>query len=267
MNLHYFDAIVINSSAGKDSQTALRYVVLEAQEQGFPLDRITVSHQDLGDIEWPGTIELAREQAEHYGLRFIVTKRRTKDGEEIDLLEGVRRRGMWPDYRNRYCTSDYKRGPGNRVLTRVALELRTQGIKQPKVLQIFGFRTEESKDRADTKFYCQKKLSNGVRRIYRWLPIQKWLEEEVWDDIKRSEVRYHWAYDLGMPRLSCTFCVFAPKGALMIAGKARPQLLDKYIAVERAIGHDFKHGLPLSEIRSAIQQGEDIPACDGTWNM
>ncbi len=58
ITLSAYDAVIINSSAGKDSQTALRHVVRLAKEQGYPLDRLTVSHQDLGEAEWNGTTEL-----------------------------------------------------------------------------------------------------------------------------------------------------------------------------------------------------------------
>ena len=51
---------------------------------------------------------------------------------------------------------------------------------------------------------------------------------------------YHHAYDLGMPRLSCVFCIFAPESALLVAGKHNPDLLKQYVAVEEKIGHSFK---------------------------
>ena len=58
--------------------------------------------------------------------------------------------------------------------------------------------------------------------------FDNWLEEhDVWKDIKASGVPYHKAYDLGMPRLSCVFCIFSPPAALMIAGKQNPELLDR----------------------------------------
>lgn len=79
-NLTEYDLIVVNSSAGKDSQSALHVVVSECDRLGISRSRIVVSHQDLGVMEWEGTQDLARRQAEFYGLRFIVSKRRTKDG-------------------------------------------------------------------------------------------------------------------------------------------------------------------------------------------
>ena len=58
----------------------------------------------------------------------------------------------------------------------------------------------------------------------------------------------HWAYDLGMKRLSCVFCIFAPRKQLTIAARANPELLVQYQQVEREIGHTFKADLALAEI-------------------
>src|SRR5262245_10916339 len=141
-NLRMFRWIVVNSSGGKDSQTALREVVRLCDSLGVSRDRIVVSHQCLGDMEWKGTLELARTQAEHYGLRFIVSKQRNKDGVEQSLLEKVALRGRWPSSTNRYCTSDMKRCPGYRVVTQLFREAAGD------VLYVRGFRAEESPARA-----------------------------------------------------------------------------------------------------------------------
>ena len=74
-DLSSYDRILVNSSAGKDSQAMLDYLVELADSQGVSRDRIVVVHCDLGRVEWQGTLELAREQAEHYGLRFEVVQR------------------------------------------------------------------------------------------------------------------------------------------------------------------------------------------------
>ena len=264
-----FDAIIVNSSAGKDSQTSLRKVIEIAQDQNFPLNRITVSHQDLGKMEWKGTFELAKEQTSHYpGIHFTSTKYRTRTGERKSLLDYVESRKRWPDNKNRYCTSDFKRGPGARVITKISNNLRFQGIKRPNILYIFGFRADESTARSKKKVF-ELHSENKNRTVYTWLPIFNWTEKEVWDDIKASDVPYHPAYDLGMPRLSCCFCIFAPKAALMIAGKENPELLDQYVQVEKKIGHDFQNGKPIADIQTALQNNETIhkSGLTGTWNM
>ena len=75
VNLRWYDHIVLNTSAGKDSQATMGWVVARAKDAGV-LDRVVAVHCDLGEEEWEGTRELAEEHARHYGLRFEVVKRR-----------------------------------------------------------------------------------------------------------------------------------------------------------------------------------------------
>jgi len=254
--------IVVNSSGGKDSQTALREVVLECQRQGVSLSHVVVSHQDLGRSEWKGTKELAELQAGLYGLEFIVTRYRSKAGENLSLLDYIRKRGKWPSNKQRYCTSDFKRGPGARVIT--ALSKREAG----DILQVFGFRAEESPARAKKEeFSLNTRLSTKGRQVHDWLPILNMTEDEVWRRIKQSCVPYHRAYELGMKRLSCVFCIFAPRAALITAGTHNPDLLDEYVSLEKEIGHDFQNGKPLADIKAAIARGEKPTDQDGAWNM
>jgi 3'-phosphoadenosine 5'-phosphosulfate sulfotransferase (PAPS reductase)/FAD synthetase len=204
MNLHNYDIIIINSSAGKDSLCAIWEVCRIAKEQGYPMENICVSHQDLGKMEWAKTKELAEQQAELFGLPIYYSKRRNKDGYEETLLEYVIRRGKWPSKKQRWCTSDFKRGPGARIITAL-----TKGKKNCNVLYVFGFRSDESPERSKKQVLKQnKRQSTLTRKVYEWLPIHHWSTERVWNVIRENHLPYHFAYDLGMPRLSCVFCIF-----------------------------------------------------------
>ena len=97
------------------------------------------------------------------------------------------------------------------------------------------------------------RASNKTKRvIYDWLPVHDMLEGAVWDRIRKSGVPYHKAYDLGMPRLSCVFCVFAPKHQLEIAGKHNPELLSEYVRVEDKIGHSFRKDFKIAEVQQSL---------------
>jgi len=235
-----------------------------ADQQNLPRERIVVSHQILDDVEWPGTTELAEEQAAHYELKFITSRHRNMRGENPSLLDYVERRGKWPSSTTRYCTSDFKRGPGRRVLTALSRE------RPGRILSVFGFRAEESPSRSKKEVLSLNagaSTKSDLRKVWDWLPIHHWKEREVWEDIRASKVPYHPAYDKGMPRLSCAFCIFAPKGALMISARENPELCDRYLALEEKIGHDFQHKKPLRLIKEALERGEEPPATNGAWNM
>src|SRR5262245_51564663 len=107
--------IVLNSSAGKDSQAMLDFVVEQCDQAGVSRQRLVVAHADLGRVEWPGTRELAEAQARHYGLAFYAVQR-----PQGDLLDHIRKRGMFPSPAARYCTSDHKRTQVMKIFTVLA---------------------------------------------------------------------------------------------------------------------------------------------------
>lgn len=268
IDLRFYDIILVNTSAGKDSLAMLDYVCELAREAGV-LDRVIAVHCDLGRVEWSGTRELAERQARRYGIRFEVVKR-----EQNDLLDHVAARGKWPGNSTRYCTSDHKTKPVAVLMTslvdeaieRLGLQRPGKGIasrpvRRVRILNCLGLRAQESPKRRDMQPVSEDPATNATRReVVRWLPIHGWRENEVWSLIRAKGLPYHRAYDLGMPRLSCVFCFYAPKAALLTAGYHNRGLLDAYVEVEQRIGHSFKYDKdtgpePLVEIRAALDAG------------
>ena len=73
-----YDVILLNTSAGKDSQAMMDLVVAQARAEGV-VGRLIAVHCDLGDVEWPGTRHLAAEQVGTVAatsLRGQLTRRR-----------------------------------------------------------------------------------------------------------------------------------------------------------------------------------------------
>lgn len=261
-DLHTYHWIVVNSSAGKDSQAMLDLVVERCDKSSVRRDRLIVAHADLGRVEWPGTRYLAGKQAQHYGLAFVAVSR-----PQGDLLDHIAQRGMFPSPTARFCTADHKRGQVMTVFTKLANRSHREGIRVCRILNCLGLRAEESPARARRlPFTRNERASNGGRRVDDWLPIHSWTVQQVWECIRASGVPHHPAYDLGMPRLSCCFCIFSPRSALLLAGKYNPELLAKYVEVERQIGHTFRKNLPLAEIQEALAGGEQPGAVDD-WRM
>ncbi|HPO58936.1 MAG TPA: hypothetical protein PLV53_08830 [Anaerolineaceae bacterium] len=104
-----------------------------------------------------------------------------------------------------------------------------------------------------------------------WFPVHDWTLDQVWTRIRQAGPRHHWAYNIGMPRLSCRFCIFTPKTALVLAGKHNLELLDKYVAVEQEVNHMFRKNLSLAEVHAAVLAGEGelvmASDMDDCWNM
>ncbi|GAA3225170.1 phosphoadenosine phosphosulfate reductase domain-containing protein [Nonomuraea helvata] len=277
-DLASYHRILINISAGKDSQAALDAVV-KAAKAAAVADRLVAVHADLGPMEWPGVRELAAEHAAHYNLRFEVVRRNGSN-----LLERIKERGMFPDSQNRWCTSDFKRGPVRTLMTRLVREVREEGISgRVRLLNVMGMRAQESPARRrllafshDGSKTCSceqcrtrtvaaaailaaggkvpKRLktghgaSNSLRHVDTWLPIHGWTTAQVWERIGQAGTRPHMAYLLGMPRLSCVFCVLASRSALILAAQLQPELAALYAEAEAATGHRFRQDLSMAEI-------------------
>jgi len=270
VDLASYDVILVNSSAGKDSQAMLSAVVELARAAGL-VERVVVVHADLGRVEWEGTKELAGRQAAHYDVRFEVVSR-----SQNDLLDHIESRGMWPSSAARYCTSDHKRGPIRTLMTKLVEEVRSarkaagdaEWKRAVRILNCLGLRAEESPARAKkVAFERDAAASNGKREVDTWLPIHEWSTEAVWEKIRESGVEHHRAYDLGMPRLSCCFCVMAPEAALVLAGRHNPKLLAEYVAVEGRIGHKFRKNLPILKVAEKVAAGCEVEGSLESWCM
>ncbi|WP_051710157.1 phosphoadenosine phosphosulfate reductase family protein [Streptomyces sp. NRRL S-350] len=141
--------IIANVSGGKDSQAMLAELMLHATAAGVA-DRVVVVHADLGIVEWPGVRELAEEHARHYGLRFETVQRVGSN-----LIERVEERGMWPSADNRWCTSDFKRGPIRKLITMLVNEARAAGhVGVVRILNVMGLRADESAARRKLVPFC-----------------------------------------------------------------------------------------------------------------
>lgn len=253
IQMNEYDVVLINSSAGKDSQAMLTYLVELADTQGVSRSKLIVVHADLGRVEWEGTRDLAEKQAAAYGLRFEVVRR-----ERGDLLDQIEKRGMFPDSGNRYCTSDQKTAQVAKLMTRLATHHRACGGGRIRILNCLGIRAQESPARAKkAPFEPDKKATNGLREVTRWLPIFDWTADQVWVKIRESSLPYHPAYDAGMPRLSCVFCVLAGHKELVLAARLNPELAREYLTVEQRIGHRFKNTLSMAQI--ATEAGITTP--------
>lgn len=257
-----YDVILINSSAGKDSMASLEVIATEAARLGI-LERVVVGHADLGRAEWAGTRELAGEQAERYGLPFFV-----ESATGPDLLERVERRGMWPSAAQRWCTSDLKRGPMRRLMTRLVREHRERfGARRVRLLNVMGMRAQESPARAKRPaLRVDPSASNGRREVSDYLPLHEWSVEEVWERVHASRIAdlIHPAYAAGMPRLSCRFCILAPKSALVLSARLNPELAQEYLRVEQATGHRFRMDCSIAEVIEAARSGELV--APGNWS-
>ncbi len=213
---------VVNHSGGKDSQAMYLYL-----RKFIPFDRLIIIHADMPGVDWEGIDDHINNTIDN-NYYEIVRARKT-------FFEMVFHRKMWPSPTNRQCTSDLKRGPIEKAIRHY---LKARKLKL--IVNCMGMRAEESSHRAKAKpFEFDKRNSKAGREWYKWLPIHPWLESQVFSEIEKAGQSPHWAYGKGMSRLSCCFCIMSSEKDLKTAGRLKPELLEKYIEIEKTINHTF----------------------------
>ena len=216
---------VINHSGGKDSQAMTAWLAAR-----LPHDQLILIHAPLGRIEWHGTIQhIEATKPDDVPLLFAYV------ASGKDLLQRIEERGKFPDKSRRWCTSDFKRGPIEREIRRYLAAHPEYG---GRVINCMGIRADESRDRAKAQpLKLNSRNSKAGRTWWDWLPIHSWKLADVLREIKRANQPLHWAYEQGMSRLSCSFCILASQKDLRTAARLRPDLYQEYVELEQRIKH------------------------------
>jgi 3'-phosphoadenosine 5'-phosphosulfate sulfotransferase (PAPS reductase)/FAD synthetase len=245
----FHDAVVVGSSAGKDSAAMLHTVCQQADKAGA-LHKVRVLHCDLGatpnghSIEWPGVVDLARRQAALYGVPFAV--RRSKQWSS--LWDRIKAHGNWPGHFARFCTSDTKTAVGRDYVDELGAEMR---LGRPiRAGYALGMRAEESGARAKKPVIERHRMSGKgtLRVVTTWLPVHHLKTADVWKIHRDNGIPFHPAYEQDMRRLSCRFCPLAAREDLIRSAQLNPGLAAEYAAAEADMGKPFKKNLTMKRI-------------------
>lgn len=213
---------VCSHSGGKDSQAMYLYL-----KDKIPYDRLIVVHADLGMVEWKGVREHIEKYVTEHPL-IIVKPKKT-------FFQMVEDREYWPSSQSRQCTSDQKTWPIFDYVKKYMIEM-----KYETVVNCMGIRAEESSGRAKKlpfKLNEKQTSERKKRTVFDWYPIFTWSTRDVFQFILKNGEKPHYAYELGMSRLSCCFCILANRQDLKVSAKHNPELLEQYAKLEKKIGH------------------------------
>jgi hypothetical protein len=258
-------ALAVSVSGGKDSQAMLSALARLHAERGWT-GPIFAVHAELGRIEWTGSLEHVERMARAAGVPLTVVRR--ADGRDMiahweargrRLAAQGKRARPWSDANNRFCTSDMKRDPIDKVLR-----------EYDHVISAEGIRAEESPARAKKPIWKMRGRICTARRVaMTWNPILDWTTEDVLaecgtstaDLIRRQALHragratealdgwpLHYVYVLGNRRLSCSFCVLACQGDLENAARYQPETLKTLVEMEDRFGFAFQPGKPLRRL-------------------
>lgn len=247
---------VVNHSGGKDSQ-AMFIKLLEI----VPASQMLVVHASLGEMEWPGALELAEQQAKAAGVPFIVARaNKTFLDMVLNRYEARPDVPSWPSAKHRQCTSDLKRGPITREVRRYAT---ANGYN--RIVNCMGMRAQESSSRAKKPIWKNHaEHGRAGRSWFDWLPIHSLKTDEIFQTIAQAGQQPHYAYTSGNERLSCVFCIMASANDLIQGAKHNPELYAKYCEIEKRTGYSMHMSMKtLSEITGIAPR---IPMVeDTTW--
>jgi len=232
----------INDSGGKDSQAMKIFL-----SKVVPHDQLVIIHADLPEVDWEGCWEHVQKNSMGIEAHMVRAGK--------TFFEMVEHRGMFPSPSYRQCTSDLKRQPIEKFIRNWCKE-NGKNI----IVNCMGIRAEESSARAkQIPFRISERNSKAGREWYDWLPIFDWSVKEVWAEIESVGQKRHYAYDLGMSRLSCVFCIMSNKSDIKVAAKHNPDLYKRYVETEERLGFTLlMSGKEKNWLRDIVESNVEV---------
>ncbi len=288
------DAIVGSSSGGKDSVLASWYALERMDRLGIPRDRFSIVHADMGRLEQRAATdedavpegysklhasELAEAQAEAFGVAFVKV---TNPKEDLVENWNRKRENSRVGARNCQGTSDFKRTQIWKVYTAIAKEWRERtGLRRPcRIVEVWGLAGHESDAREarlasyerDGEGWAWKRnaaCSNTRRDVWTANPLADVASERVVIEAceklrdEHGIPTLHWIYSTGLPRLSCSFCVFMSRDLMIVSGRLNRDLLVELAESEKDWTRPWSSKFTLVDILDAVDRGEDVS--DLSW--
>jgi len=292
-------AVMVSVSGGKDSQSMEKHLSRLRRVQRWP-GPFLAAHADIGqgdaELDWPWTIPVCERNAQALGHDFHIVRHPglTLCGLVERRVETTLGHGTppFPSMACRYCTSDCKRAPLDKLARRfglvvIAVGLRAEespGRKKQPVLTVHRGITTQKLLKEHLRLTPEEALSRWQPDMGRlallWNPILDWTADDVWAEIGVSQTELDarrdmlalgmnakafsgWlaspTYVLGQSRHSCAACIFSSKADMEIAVRYRRAVIERLAAMETRSGFAWQQGKSLSALLAAVP-AQPIPA-------
>lgn len=265
-----YDVLAVGFSGGKDSLAVVLWAIDACKRAGIdPASKIELWHhavdgrpgRDEDLFDWPCTLPYCQAVAKALGLPFYLSWReggivgemlkdhepagpiafQSPTGLQVTEPGAVHHRRHFPlpikELQRRWCSSMFKIEVAKRVFTN-----DPRFARNVKALVLTGERRQESPNR---ELYARV-VSYGSdaptkhRYITQVRPVLGWLEERVWDTIRRSGIVPHPCYYLGFARASCMTCIFNEETEWATVRDVAPAHFARIAGLERELGTTVK---------------------------
>lgn len=239
--------IVVSTSGGKDSAALLNWAV-----GIWGAERIQAAHAYV-DVDWHETLKIVKTQCHEAGVKLHIVER--DDG--MSLLDMMMRGRL--GQKNKIWKQTKWSGPGNQACTHqiklVPLDKLCKSLGD-NVIVLIGERAEESDNRARKEVWRAKYYSRLKKNFVKASPIYDKLIDEIW--VMHKGLTRHPIYAFGHSRASCAICIYSKKPEILLAAKHAPDIVARFLVVERNLTHTFRAGLTIAQI--LIEGGIDPQA-------
>lgn len=199
--------VVASISGGKDSAA----MSLHLRELGIDHDRVFM---DTG-WEHPATYDYLRGELTRV-IGPIVEIRN-----DLLMPDLIRKKGMFPSKRRRFCTQELKVFPMQRYLAQLGDD----------VINAVGIRRAESEVRSRM---TEWEWSEGFD-CETWRPLVDWTEEQVIEIHQRHGLRPNPLYLKGASRVGCWPCIYARKSEIRLIADIDPARIDEIRDLEHEV--------------------------------
>lgn len=244
----YKKPLIITYSGGKDSD-----VLLDIARKCLKPDEFEVLNSHTS-VDAPETVYHIREvfkEVRGGGTQCTVHIPKDKDGKQITMWNLIPKKKMPPTRMVRYCCAVLKEASTpNRICAVGVRASESSGRKGRDIFAIHGATKkdahfyslehskevfEESKDR-DPIWDCTliKQMRENKDIIVN--PIYEWTDSDIWEYIRKNNVKYNPLYDRGYKRVGCIGCPLANYKEMMKEFAEYPKIKNAYIrAFQRMI--------------------------------
>lgn len=239
--------VALGVSGGKDSDAMTLETVQFLKKIGFR-GEICLIHSHLGLIEHAASLPQCERLSQKTGIELFVVEpprsmlevwehRWSGIVDRFIKLERVKIITPWSNAQWRFCTKATKTAPLTQFLKR----------KYPNktIINASGIRREESSSRAkrpvsrENPDLASVKLKTSGRD---WFPIIDYKIEDVWQVHRKFNFPRHEAYDRGLSRVSCAFCVLASSNDIKVSLRdpRNRQSFQRIVELEIKSGFSFR---------------------------